>query len=114
MVYNWYLCYFGIMLNKLNHVFPLFQALQGHPEASILWEYMITDIVEIPFVMTIGRQKIIPKTSVIEMRLSGKRRDMHRITDAMIIDTMVIIDYFSFHCILGHAWEQIYDGFFVA
>ena len=37
-VYDWYLRRFGIKLNKLKDVIPLFRALQGHPEAGVLWE----------------------------------------------------------------------------
>ena len=43
-LYDWYLHHFGIKLNKLKDVIPLFRALQGHPEAGILLEHMITDI----------------------------------------------------------------------
>ena len=43
-VYDWYLRRFGIKLNKLKDVIPLFRALQGHPEAGVLWERLITDI----------------------------------------------------------------------
>lgn len=43
-VYDWYLRKFGVKLNKFKDVIPLFKALQGHPEAGVLWERMITDI----------------------------------------------------------------------
>ena len=41
---DWYLRHFGIKLNRLKDVIPLYWALQGHPEAGVLWEQMITDI----------------------------------------------------------------------
>ena len=41
---DWYLRHFDIKLNKLKDVIPLLRALQGHPEASVLWEPMITGI----------------------------------------------------------------------
>ena len=43
-VSDWYFRRFGIRLNKMKDVIPLFRALQGHPEAGVLWERMITDI----------------------------------------------------------------------
>ena len=43
-VYDWYLRKFGVKLNKFKDVIPLYKALQGHPEAGVLWERMITDI----------------------------------------------------------------------
>ena len=43
-VYDWYLRRFGIKLDRLKDVIPLYRALQGHPEAGVLWERMITDI----------------------------------------------------------------------
>ena len=43
-VADWYLRKFGVKLNRLKEVIPLYKALQGHPEAGALWERMITDI----------------------------------------------------------------------
>ena len=43
-VYDWYLNRFGVKLDRLKDVIPLYRALQGHPEAGVLWERMITDI----------------------------------------------------------------------
>lgn len=43
-VYGWYLRKFGVKLGRLKDVIPLHRALQGHPEAGVLWERMITDI----------------------------------------------------------------------
>ena len=42
---DWYLRRFGIKLDRLKEVIPLYKALQGHPEAGALWERMITDII---------------------------------------------------------------------
>ncbi len=41
---DWYLRRFGIKLDRVKDVIPLHRALQGHPEAGVLWERMITDI----------------------------------------------------------------------
>ena len=41
---DWHLRRFGVKLDQEKQVIPLFQALQGHPEAGVLWERMITDI----------------------------------------------------------------------
>ena len=41
---DWYQRKFGILLDRLKDVIPLFKALQGHPEAGVLWERLITDI----------------------------------------------------------------------
>ena len=41
---DWYERRFGIRLDRAKEVIPLFRALQGHPEAGVLWERMITDI----------------------------------------------------------------------
>ena len=41
---DWYQRKFGVILNRLKEVIPLYKALQGHPEAGVLWERMITDI----------------------------------------------------------------------
>ena len=41
---DWYLHRFGVKLDRLRDVIPLYKALQGHPEAGALWERMITDI----------------------------------------------------------------------
>ncbi len=41
---DWYLHKFGKKLDRLKEVIPLYRALQGHPEAGVLWERMITDI----------------------------------------------------------------------
>jgi len=41
---DWYLHRFGRKLDRLKEVIPLFKALQGHPEAGVLWERLITDI----------------------------------------------------------------------
>ena len=43
-VYDWYLRRFGVKLDRMKEVIPLYRALQGHPEAGVLWERMITDI----------------------------------------------------------------------
>ena len=43
-IYDWYLRRFGVKLDRFKDVIPLFRALQGHPEAGVLWERMITDI----------------------------------------------------------------------
>ena len=43
-VYDWYLHMFGKRLNKQKDVIPLYRALQGHPEAGVLWERLITEI----------------------------------------------------------------------
>ena len=43
-IYDWYLHKFNKKLNRLKDVIPLYRALQGHPEAGVLWERMITDI----------------------------------------------------------------------
>ena len=41
---DWYQRKYGILLDRLKEVIPLFKALQGHPEAGVLWERLITDI----------------------------------------------------------------------
>ena len=41
---DWYQERFKEKLDRLKSVIPLFRALQGHPEAGVLWERMITDI----------------------------------------------------------------------
>ena len=41
---DWYERKFGVKLDKLKEVIPLYRALQGHPEAGVLWERMITNI----------------------------------------------------------------------
>ena len=41
---DWYLRRFGVKLDRVKEVIPLHRALQGHPEAGVLWERMITDI----------------------------------------------------------------------
>ena len=43
-IYDWYLRRFDIKLDREKQVIPLYRALQGHPEAGVLWERMITDI----------------------------------------------------------------------
>ena len=43
-VEDWYFRRFGVRLNRFKEVIPLLRALQGHPEAGVLWERMITDI----------------------------------------------------------------------
>ena len=43
-VADWYERRFGIKLDRMKEVIPLYRALQGHPEAGVLWERMITDI----------------------------------------------------------------------
>ena len=43
-VQEWYLNRFGKKLDRLKDVIPLYRALQGHPEAGVLWERLITDI----------------------------------------------------------------------
>ena len=43
-IYDWYLRKYGKKLDKFKDVIPLYRALQGHPEAGVLWERMITDI----------------------------------------------------------------------
>ena len=41
---DWYLHRFGKHLDRLKDVMPLYRALQGHPEAGVLWERLINDI----------------------------------------------------------------------
>ena len=41
---DWHQHRFGITLDRKNQVIPLFRALQGHPEAGVLWERMANDI----------------------------------------------------------------------
>ena len=41
---DYYLKKFGVKLDRLKDVIPLWRALQGHPEAGALWERLITDI----------------------------------------------------------------------
>ena len=41
---DWYERKFGVVLDRFKEVIPLYKALQGHPEAGVLWERMITDI----------------------------------------------------------------------
>jgi hypothetical protein len=43
-VIDWYYHRFKKTLRKFKDVIPLFHALQGHPEAGVLWERMINDI----------------------------------------------------------------------
>ena len=43
-IHDWYLRRFGVKLDREKQVIPLYRALQGHPEAGVLWERMITDI----------------------------------------------------------------------
>ena len=43
-IYDWYLNRFKVKLDRFKDVIPLYRALQGHPEAGVLWERMITDI----------------------------------------------------------------------
>ncbi len=43
-VEDWYFRRFGVRLDRFKDVIPLYRALQGHPEAGVLWECMITDI----------------------------------------------------------------------
>ena len=40
----WYKRRFGKDIDPRTEVIPLFGALQGHPEAGVLWEHMINDI----------------------------------------------------------------------
>ena len=42
--FDWCLHRFGEKVDRKNFVFPLCRALQGHPEAGVLWERMITDV----------------------------------------------------------------------
>lgn len=44
-IIDWYFRKFGIKLDPDDDLIPLLRALQGHPEAGVLWERMITDIV---------------------------------------------------------------------
>jgi Reverse transcriptase (RNA-dependent DNA polymerase) len=46
--HSWYLKHFDVSLDPATHVIPLNRALQGHPEAGILWERMIVGILESP------------------------------------------------------------------
>ena len=41
---DWHFHKFGEGLNKQKDVIPLHCALQGHPEASVLWEHLIIEI----------------------------------------------------------------------
>ena len=41
---DWYFHRFGIELDRQRQVIPLHRALQGHPEAGVLWERMANDI----------------------------------------------------------------------
>jgi len=43
-IFDWYLHRFGTRLDRFKDVLPILKALQGHPEAGVLWERMITDI----------------------------------------------------------------------
>ena len=43
-VWDWYFTKFGVKLDRMKDVIPLWRALQGHPEASVLWQRMIEDI----------------------------------------------------------------------
>jgi Reverse transcriptase (RNA-dependent DNA polymerase) len=45
---SWYSKRFGILLDRRTHVIPLERALQGHPEAGVLWEKLIVGILEGP------------------------------------------------------------------
>jgi hypothetical protein len=46
--HSWYHKRFGVSLDPATHVIPLHRALQGHPEAGVLWERMIVGILEGP------------------------------------------------------------------
>ena len=63
-IYIWYLCKFGERLNKHKDVIPLCHALQGHPEAGILWEHLITEILidKMGFWNTVHEQNICSGT----------------------------------------------------
>lgn len=41
---EWYHERFGVLLDPKRHVLPLNGALQGHPEAGVLWENLVTDV----------------------------------------------------------------------
>ena len=41
---DWHERRFGEVLDRSSQVIPLFEALQGHPEAGVLWERPITDV----------------------------------------------------------------------
>ena len=43
-MYDLFAQQFGKRLNKHKDVIPLYRALQGHPEAGVLWERLITEI----------------------------------------------------------------------
>ena len=43
-VEDWYLKRFGVKLNRFKDVIPLFKALQGHPEAGVLWFRLIQHV----------------------------------------------------------------------
>ena len=43
---SWYFKRYGKRLNPATHVVPVYKALQGHPEAGVLWEKMIAGILE--------------------------------------------------------------------
>jgi hypothetical protein len=43
---SWYCKQFGNDIDPRKYVVPLHRALQGHPEAGVLWEKMIVGILE--------------------------------------------------------------------
>ena len=44
--WSWYHIHFGMDINPKDYVIPVNKALQGHPEAGILWEKMIVSILK--------------------------------------------------------------------
>ncbi len=43
---GWYCKQFGNDIDPCKYVVPVHRALQGHPEAGVLWEKMIVSILE--------------------------------------------------------------------
>ncbi len=67
-VYDWYLRKFGIKLNKHKDVIPLFRALQGHPEAGVLWERLITEIL----IDRMGFRNTVHERNIYSGTIDGK------------------------------------------
>ena len=64
-VYDWCLRKYGKRLNKHKDIIPLCSALQGHPEASVLWDCLITEILinKMGFRNTVHEQNIYSGTN---------------------------------------------------
>ena len=67
-VFDWYLRRFGIRLNRQKDVLPLFRALQGHPEAGVLWERLITEIL----IDRMGFRNTVHERNIYSGTLNGK------------------------------------------